>query len=173
MSKESVSSLPIWKTIKLGTGLRTADDFRKAFMDCGMQISLSADDILAKPELKVAVEETEIDLIKVTDAELGFEEKAGCDVACQCAKELGLELCPPEVGPQLRLQYKDQSSDEEHLLLGMEPICDSDNHQQVFDVVRYDPEGSSSGLVLDAIWAFLSASPMLARSWLFVRPRKQ
>ena len=49
------------------------------------------------------------------------------------AKELGLELCPNEVGPQLRLQYKDQPKGE-FLLIAMEPIIGVGGDLSVFDV---------------------------------------
>ncbi|TSC94043.1 MAG: hypothetical protein CEN87_712, partial [Parcubacteria group bacterium Licking1014_1] len=48
------SKFPVWKTIKLGTGSKNADDFRKAIKDCGMKIGDWANDILGKPEFTVA-----------------------------------------------------------------------------------------------------------------------
>ena len=115
-----------WKTLKLGTaGLKTADDFRKAIKDRGMKISDWADDILGRPTFSVAAEETEIELVLVTVAELGFKNRAARRDIYKRAQELGLELCPAEVGPQLRLQHKDQPNGE-WIPVAMEPIPDSD-----------------------------------------------
>jgi len=159
---------PVWRTLKLGTGLKTADDFRKAVRDCGMKISDWANDILGKPVFTVATEETEVDLVKVTVAELGFKEGARRDQIYERAKELGLELCPSEVGPQLRLQYKDQPNGE-WLLIGMEPIRYSDGGLDVFRVAR-----AGDGRWLDSDYD--SGRPALVwyavPQWVFVRPRK-
>ncbi len=114
-------SFPIWKTIKLGTGIKDADDFRKAIKGAGMPICGDADYILSKPQFIVAAEEREIDLVVVSAADLGFKDGARFDQIYAKAKKLGLELCPLEVGPQLRLQYRDQRIDE-WILVGMEPI---------------------------------------------------
>lgn len=156
----------IWKTIKLGTGPKNADDFRKAIKDCGMKIGDWANDILGKPEFTVTTGETEVDLIKVTVAELGFKEGARRDQIYDRAKELGLELCPPEVGPQLRLQYKDQPNGE-WILIGMEPVRDSDGYLSVFGVGH---NGLGQWLCSDGgrpgcVWRAGS-------QWVFVRPRK-
>ncbi|MEK7086815.1 MAG: hypothetical protein AAB935_00975, partial [Patescibacteria group bacterium] len=42
-------SFRVWKTIRLGTGLKTADDFRNALKASGNQISDWAKDILGHP----------------------------------------------------------------------------------------------------------------------------
>ena len=81
------------------------------------------------------------------------------------AKELGLELCPAEVGPQLRLQYKDQPNGE-WILIAMEPITDSDGDLLVFRVKCLVSElwlNSYDGNP-DAFWNPDS-------QWVFVRPR--
>lgn len=49
----------------------------------------------------------------------------------QRAQELGLELCPPEVGPRLRLQCKDQPLNE-WFFIAMKPIIASGGHPRVF-----------------------------------------
>jgi len=142
--KETGSEFDIWKTIKLGTGLKTAGDFRRVLRDDGFNLSKWAFDILGKPAFTVAPKETEVDLIKVTVGELGFKKGARQDQIYKRAKELGLELCLSEVGPQLRLQYKDQPNGE-WILVAMEPILDSDGDLGAFNV-----EHNGSGLWLSS-----------------------
>lgn len=92
------SSFPVWRTIKIGTGLKTADDFRKALKYSGNKISGYVNDFLEK--IKAATEETEVDLCRPTVAELtGKEEIATTAEVFAGAKHLGLEKCPAEVGP--------------------------------------------------------------------------
>lgn len=130
------SEFKVSKTIKLGmNGLKTADDFRKAIKRCGMKIGQYADDILGKPAFTVVTEETEIDLVVVSVVELGFKNGATHKQIYIRAKELGLDLCLAEVGPQLRLQYKDQP-DGESLVVAMEPIADSGGCLELFRVRR-------------------------------------
>jgi hypothetical protein len=52
------------------------------------------------------------------------------------ATQFGLDLVPAEVGPQLRLQYSDQPYGG--VLIGMEPIGNSDGSLYVFEVVHSD-----------------------------------
>jgi len=166
MAKETEHEFDIWKTIKLGTGFKTADEFRRALRDGGFRISGWASDILGNPAFKVASEETEVDLIKVTVAELGFKEGVRRDQIYERAKEFGLELCPAEVGPQLRLRYKDQPNGE-WILVAMEPIIDSGGFPGLFSVVRF-----VSKLWLRSGWgdpAFFWAADS---RWVFCRPCK-
>ena len=126
-----------WKKIKLGTGLKDADDFRKALKKADCNIGDWGNDILGKPAFTVSPEEMEVELVVVSVAELGFKEGATRADIYKRAQELGLDLCPNEVGPQLRLQYKDQPKGE-WLLIGMEPITVSDGYLFVFRVERND-----------------------------------
>lgn len=157
--------LGVWKTIKLGTGFKAAYDFRTTIVEKGMKVSDLAGDILSRPAFRAAGEGMEVDLIKVTVAELGLECVRGKQIYAR-ARELGLDLCPAEVGPQLRLQYKDQP-DGECLVVGMEPILGSVAALSVFSVGRHGSElrlhvhcGSP-----DTPWNSLT-------QWVFVRPRK-
>ena len=164
--KETERQLKVWKTIKLGTGLKTADDFRRALKDDGFNISDWASDILGKPAFKAADEDTEVDLVKVTVAELGFKNGARHNQIYERAKELGLGLCPPEVGPQLRLQYQDQPNGE-WILVAMEPIVDSDGYPYVFSVKHHD-----SGLWLSSRWGDPDDFWYPGHRWVFCRPCK-
>lgn len=156
----------VWKTIKLGTGLKNAAEFCRILRERRCKISNWANDILGKPEFKVASKEIEVDLVKVTAGELGFKQGARRGQIYERTKELDLDLCPAEVGPQLRLQYMDQPNGE-WILIAMEPFLFSGGNLRVFDVER-----GVSGLWLsvgcggpDLLWD-------AGRRWVFVRPRK-
>ncbi|MDP3996150.1 MAG: hypothetical protein Q8P86_00455 [bacterium] len=155
-------------TIMLGTGLKTADDFCEALMkaDCNLKCNINVwgYDILGKPTFKVADKKTEVDLVIVSNAELGFENGATVKETYSRAKEFGLELCPNEVGPQLRLQYKDQPKGE-WLLVAMEPITDSFNGSRVFNVGRLN-DGER---ILDGYSARLDLMRRDNPSWVFLR----
>ena len=135
--------LKIFKTINLRTGLKTADDFRKSLRDSGNKVSSGANGILGNSAFTVAVKKIKIDLAIKSVDELGFKDGATRQRIYGRANELGLDLCPAEVGPQLRLQYKDQP-EEEHLIVAMNPIADSGGALELFSVKRND-----SGLWLD------------------------
>lgn len=128
----------VWKTIKLGN-YKNADEFRKALKKNGFKTGDWANDILDKPAFTVAGAEEEIQLVNVSVADLGFKNGATYKGICAKAKELGLELCPNEVGPQLRLQYKDQPKGE-HLCIAMEPITDSFGNLSIFHVGHDDDD---------------------------------
>src|SRR3989338_2899129 len=129
--------LSVFKTIKVGTGPKDTDGFRSALKDAGCKISNWSNDILGKPAFTAATEETEVELVVVSAAELGFKDGATRADIYQKTQQLGLSLCPPEVGAQLRLQYKDQPKGE-WLRIAMEPITDSGGNLRVFSVGHND-----------------------------------
>lgn len=165
---------PTWKTIKLGTGIKDANGFRQAIKDAGMCIGRGTNDIIGKPEFVVATEEIEVDLVKVTPYELGFKKHPQLGHIYDRVKELGLELCPPEVGPQLRLQLRDQFMNQ-WVYIGMEPIPDSEGCPELFyvghsaGVRRSNPDGY---LVLFSIFGNLPCTWNVHKELAFVRPRK-
>lgn len=127
------------KTIKLGTELKTKDDFLKAIESQGGQTSYWAKQIMSKPEFSASEEEFNENLVILSVKALGFPDSATVKEIFERAKELGLELCPPETGPQLRLQYPEQSVGE-WCLIGMNPITGSGGNPKLFDVRRGDDE---------------------------------
>jgi hypothetical protein len=73
-----------------------------------------------------------INLVCLTLNALGFSDyDVRNDEIYEKAKKLGLELCPAEVGPGLRLQYTDQP-DGEYLYIGMKPIINSSGVPQEY-----------------------------------------
>lgn len=141
------NSFKVWKTIKLGT-FKNADEFCEAFKKNGFKIGDWGYEILGNPEFTVFSAEEEIQLVNVSVASLGFKNGANYEDICAKAKEFGLELCPSEVGPQLRLQYKDQPKGE-YLNITMEPITNSDGDLSLFYV-----EHDDDGLWLDGNYGF-------------------
>lgn len=164
----AVHELPVWKTIKIGTGCcQTVNSLHDALRAGGYKIGdWRTTDIFEKSAFKVAVEETEVDLVKITVAEFGFKSGASREQIYEHAKKLGLEVCSAEVGPQLRLQYKSQSKGE-WLRIGMEPIFNIDT-PGVFCVMRDD-----SGLWLWSSWGSPNLFCRPNEQWVFCRPRRK
>jgi hypothetical protein len=125
----------VWRTLKLGTGIKTAADFRKALKTADCNIGDWGNNILGQPAFTVADKEIEVELVIASGADLGFKGSATRADIYKRAQELGLDRCPAEVGPQLRLQYTDQPNGE-WLLIAMEPIAGSDGDLVVFRVGR-------------------------------------
>jgi len=92
-----------------------------------------------------------IDLVRLKVRDLGFTENPTTDELYKRAEELGLELCPPETGPHLRLKYEEVFQREqpmyEYLLIAMKQITDSDGDLSVFSVNR-----NGGGFWLDISW---------------------
>jgi hypothetical protein len=129
-----IIDLPVWKTIKLGTGFKTADDFRAALRNDYL-IDDVANDIIGKPAFVASESEMEVELVILTPAKLGLEDGATRKDIYDRALECGVTLCPSEVSPQLCLQYKDQPKGE-CLVIASEPIIDSDGDPAVFYMLR-------------------------------------
>jgi len=157
-------SFTIWKTVTLGVH-KSSSAYRAALKANGYHIGDNADQILDKT--KVNETEIQVDLVKMTIAELGFKKGNSYLQICKRTTELGLELCPAEVGPALRLQY-DQPP-EEWIHVAMESIPNSgDTTLSVFEVCHnrrgeqwLDSIGSPTYAFFDASWC-----------WVFVVPRK-
>lgn len=123
------------RTIELKT--KTPEEYTQELLSQGIKISNWAQDILNKIEpLK---QKEEIDLVSFSVEQLGFQNGVTLKEIYDKAKEFGLELCPPQVGPELRLDYKDQPEGE-YLRIAMEPITDRDDDPRLFNICRYDSE---------------------------------
>ena len=120
-------SFSIWKTITLGL-FESSDAYRRTIDRAGCCIGPWANDILDD----VAVHDPcAVNLAIASVADLGFEEETSYFDICMKARELGLMLCVPEVGPMLRLQYLDQPFGE-WLYIAMEAIGDEDDELNIF-----------------------------------------
>ena len=103
--------LPTWKTVKLGV-FKTADAYRKALEQGRRRSGEWVNDFLGQPAYTCAREETDVDLVVLSVEDLGFKKGALYSQICEKALAAGLDLCPAEVGPALRLAYDDQPPGE-------------------------------------------------------------
>lgn len=127
---------PTWKVIKLGTH-KNVGALTSAFADAGFCIPHWTYDIMGMCAFTLASEETLLELLTATVRQLGFTNDTRFDAICARIRELGYDLCPAEVGPQLRLQYQDQPLNE-WLVIVMEAMTDSYGNLEVFYVQHRD-----------------------------------
>jgi hypothetical protein len=118
--KKIIADFPIWKRITVGTH-KGVNTMREALDAARIRIGNSADEILGRPAFPFSRTKRELDLVVLTAADLGFTGHAPLSAIYRSALQLGLQLCPAEVGPQLRLQYLDQRVGE-FLHIAMQPI---------------------------------------------------
>jgi hypothetical protein len=117
---KTVANFPIWKRITLGTQ-RGVNATRDALDAAKVHVGDSADEILGRPAFPFSKTRMELDLVVVTPADLGFAGSTPIADIYRRAEEFGLELCPAEAGPQLRLGYLNQPVGE-FLHIAMLPV---------------------------------------------------
>ena len=98
--------------------INSPEKAEKAIKDKNIYLSDWGKDILEKTEFSQKKEK--YDLVRFTVEQLGFSRGATTDEIYKKAQDLGLELCPAEVGPHLRLQYQGK----EWMLIAMKQITD-------------------------------------------------
>jgi hypothetical protein len=113
----TAADFKIWRTVKLGTG---DNNFHRALGP--FDLRYCEEEILNAASRSATIYVKELDLVCVTLSDLGMWS-GDYPAICKRAQAIGLELCPAEVGLQLRLQYTDQPKGET-LLLGMEPFAE-------------------------------------------------
>ncbi|HMO78505.1 MAG TPA: hypothetical protein PKD95_04915, partial [Candidatus Paceibacterota bacterium] len=117
--------------------------------------------MMNNPDFIVGTNKEEAKLVRLTVADLGFKTSATTDQVFERAQALGLELCPPDTGPNYRLKYKDQPLGE-YVRIGMKQITDSDGRPSVFSLRR-----RGDGLWLAACWATPSGTWDPGRGFVF------
>ncbi len=120
---------PIWKNIEIGTGIKKGSEFVDILKEKKILISPDAKTLLEGIELTENIKE--LNLVRVTPQDLGFKEMPSLKAINQRALELGLKLCPAEVGPYLRAEYTDQPK-HTWLSIGMEPVMVKDDKDKEY-----------------------------------------
>lgn len=142
-------------------GGETEEQLEQKMKTENIVVSKSAQYMMKSAEFVAQKQVEPIDLmhLKVSDLQIGKDNPTVDEIYAK-AKELGLELCPAEVGPRYRLNYLDQPTDE-YLHIGMKQITGADGGPYVFGLNR-----DSEGLCLDRHW--LAAEDMVSPDTDFV-----
>ena len=107
----------------------------------------------------------DIDLIFVTPEQLNLGKEATVDEVLKQARIFGLELCPPEVGPYLRLRYTNQGT-EAPVAIGMDKLVRTTEHDRLEAVFTLQAT-KHHGLVLGSASSKSKAGHM---TWAFIKP---
>jgi hypothetical protein len=158
----SADAVPVWKTITVGT-FANSFALRNALDAAGCGIGDQAEEILARPAFTVSATKTDVALVAVSAAELGFQPDTAslADIYAR-AQQLGFGFAAAEVAPQLRLQYFDQPFGE--FLVGMQPIKTWKGEPVILTVAN-----GGAGLVLIGQDGRAAAEIPVASRFLFVR----
>ncbi|MYG06579.1 RNA polymerase sigma factor [Candidatus Poribacteria bacterium] len=132
-------------TITLGTH-RSGADLLKTLIEKKCMVSLWSIQALGNPDFPLVAEEITVDIVVVSMLELGFAEDESATLATiyASAKQMGLETCPVEIAPLLRLQFLDQPNYTTEKRLGeffvaSEPfVLTREGFPKIFSVVRDD-----------------------------------
>jgi hypothetical protein len=114
--------------------------------------------------IQVGPPEVSVDVEVVSAIQLGFRVPVMLKEISDIASEVGLRSCPPECGPQLRLQYPHQPK-WESIHLAMDPIPDRGGKLRIFSVEHtahgawlFDSNGLANKLwPPQALFAFVRA----------------
>ncbi len=131
----------------LEIGGKSAEQLEAGLEENNIKVSDYAKDMLRSKDFRVSQKSENLTLVRLTVRDLGFTREPTTDEIYDRAQELGLELCPSEVGPYLRLQYMDQPLGE-WFYIAMKQITDRDGNPSVFKLER-----DSGGLWLSGPWA--------------------
>jgi len=142
-------------------GGKNAEALKKELEKNKIKTSNYANDILASKDFTTLENSENITLVRLKVRDLGFEQGAITDEVYEKANDLGLELCPAEIGPCLRLKYTDQPMNE-WLLIGMKQITPRDGSPLIFDLERRE-----DGLWLCGAWALPDDGWRPARGFVF------
>lgn len=132
------------KKMEAEIGGKSKNELIKEFKEKKINISDYAKQMMDSKDFVISKKQKHLDLIRLTVKVLGFSEGATTDQIYKKAEELGLELCPAETGPNLRLQ----NPTTDYMVIAMKQIAGRDGNPYVFDLGRV-----VGGLWLDSVWA--------------------
>ncbi|OGE44067.1 hypothetical protein A3B45_05235 [Candidatus Daviesbacteria bacterium RIFCSPLOWO2_01_FULL_39_12] len=132
---------------KLEIGGKSKQQLVAEMKQQGINIYEYAQQMIDSPDFTTLPQKDDIDLVRLTVQDLGLKGTPTTDEVYAKAGELGLDLCPAEVGPHLRLKDTNQPLGEWYFI-GMKQIADRVGYPGVFYLAR-----DGDGLWLSDGWA--------------------
>jgi len=175
--------VPLWKMVTLGT-VRSVITLREALeaSDCAAatvknsasrrsnvipcRLGQSANEILGRAGFESNARREDVQLVLLSGKDIGFRPDSQLSLRDLYAHALarGYALCPPEVGPALRMQYTNQRIGE-FLHVAMSPIPDYAGNPTIFLVGN-----GGTGLLLVGASGDPDLRVSATTTFVFVRP---
>lgn len=133
-------NFPIWRTLAVGN--KSGDALLAELKARRFKVSEEAEKMIECFSFVVSPEPREVDLVLATVRELGFSRHTTTRALWKRIEELG-SLCPPDLGPHLRLDYSDQIFGE-GVAIAMDPITSYRDMPRVF-WLDYDSRDGCGG----------------------------
>ncbi|WP_436371575.1 helicase [Cytobacillus sp. BC1816] len=98
-------------TRKIEVGGLTKSELIQKLQQCSILMNAYGEKLLADDKFTTSDTKYTLQTVELTVGDLGFPDGAATAQIFKKASEIGLELCPLELGPYLRLEYLDQPED--------------------------------------------------------------
>lgn len=110
------------------------DHYNKNIKDESWKIEISdhTKEMMHSEDFTTLKKPEKITLVRLKVSDLGFKRDTAIELIYRRAQALSLELCPPEVAPNMRLRYKQPFGDR--IRIGMEEIVDRGGRPRIFDL---------------------------------------
>lgn len=122
---------------QLEIGGKSAQELEQELVENKIYVSDWAKDLLHSPDFKTLPNPEQIDLVRLKVRDFGFFTGATTSEIYARAEDLGLELCPAEVGPHQRLKDTDQKL-YDYYRIAMKQISDRSGDPGVFSLIHDD-----------------------------------
>jgi hypothetical protein len=156
---------PNWKTISVGSQSNVGA-LRDALRRKRCRVGPIVAELLDLPDFNLSNARERVQLVTLSVTELGFQDKTATLARIyERAAKLGYELCPAEIGPQLRLQYMNQPLGE-FLHIAMQPIATRQGRPMILAVAN-----GGEGLILIGSDGSPDFRPSLTSRFVFVKPQ--
>jgi len=157
------------KTYDIRIGAKTKDQLTKEMKEKHIYIDTWAQALLDSEDFVTAKNPKTLKLVRISLKDLGFSTIANTEQIYKKAQELDLELCPPEVGPNLRLQTESKMS------IGMYPIASLGREPHVlkldYFISKDRDEKNKPILITTQVGPYDDAGRRLDDEWVFcLRP---
>lgn len=155
-------------------GGKTLKQLQSKLEQAGIKVSSEAKEMMEDSDFAIIPETQEVNIVRLKVESLGLFMNMTTDRVYARAQELGLELCPAEVGPYMLLDDKNLLKVGEYSFIGMKQIDYEDDDYpyerlpQIF-VSRHQEEG----LELSCVRALPDERWYGSREFVFVLPQEK